>query len=92
MPQVTVDATWRMNRVEFALPHDAQHFATGHGEVLLKGSPTGDAAMLKRRPLFATPQDEIGGPITYGAMPADPVGRMLLRKFWLRRSRLLATT
>ena len=77
MPTVTVDATWRLSRVELMLPHSGMpQSIMGYGEVLLKEAAGAgpEAAILQRR----APRSDAGdGPMTYGSMPSDTVMRQI---------------
>ena len=77
MPNVTVDATWRLSRVELMLPHSLPQNIMGYGEVLLKEAAGAgpEAAIMQRR---GAPKGDAGnGPATYGSMPSDSVMRQI---------------
>jgi hypothetical protein len=67
---ITVDATWRLSRVEFNLPHSMTQTVMGYGEVLLQKAKSAgpEADILKSRST---------NPDTYGSMPGAPVNRSL---------------
>lgn len=70
---VSVDATWRMSRVEFITPYAPTGLIMGHGEVLLQepAVPTEGAGKVLRTPM-AVPTGETK---TYGVMPGGSVLR-----------------
>jgi len=72
---VTVDATWRMSRVEFSQPHSSTGSVTGYGEVLLQepAEPSPGAAILRN----GTPSPFMVEQKTYGTMPGGVVTRSI---------------
>jgi hypothetical protein len=64
MVEVTVDASWRMARVEFNTPYDPNGTVIGFGEVLLSDPTTPVSGMR-------------GNGKAYGAMPGATVTRTL---------------
>jgi len=72
---VTVDATWRMSRVEFSQPYSESGSITGYGEVLLQepAEPSPGAAILRN----GTPSPFMAEQKTYGTMPGGVVGRSI---------------
>jgi hypothetical protein len=70
MTTVTVDATWRLNRVEFNTLHGTQWDVRGNGEVLLQESDAGAPAIL------GAGVGKEGEKKTYGAMPSGSVVRL----------------
>jgi hypothetical protein len=74
MVDVTVNATWRLSRVEFNLPHSVPQGVVGYGEVLLQEAAGQEASIMRRRspnPMGGITPD----PKTYGSMPSDMVVR-----------------
>jgi len=75
MPPVTVsvEATWRMSRVEFLAPWSPTGMIQGYGEVLLQepSSPSKGADIF-HTPMMALAEE---GKKTYGTMPGAPVSR-----------------
>src|SRR4029077_13866214 len=73
---VTVDATWRLARVEFNTPYNIPGTVFGQGEVLLQepATPSPGAAMLHvRNPM---PLGDIEEPVkTYGTMRGAMITR-----------------
>ena len=67
---VTVEATWRMQRVEFVTPYSVTGIVTGYGEVLLQESTEGGGAQILRDPRMAETK-------TYGTMPAGMISRSI---------------
>jgi hypothetical protein len=74
---VTVDATWRMSRVELIAPHSPTGMVYGYGEVLLQepDKPSEGASILRtRHPLSPAPAS-IEESKTYGTMVVAPTMR-----------------
>lgn len=73
MAEVTVDATWRMSRVEFNTPYEPTGTIVGFGEVLLQApsSPSPEAASILR------PRHQGASGKTYGTMQGATVTRVL---------------
>jgi len=69
MAEVTVDATWRMSRVEFNTPYEPAGTVVGFGEVLLQ-DPTTPITGLRRRRAGSTAS-------VYTAMPGGTVTRII---------------
>lgn len=67
---VSVDAAWRLSRVEFLTPHNMPGYVSGYTEVMLTepATPSEGAEVLRSGLPFADPK-------TYGAMPGARVGR-----------------
>jgi hypothetical protein len=72
MAEVTVDATWRMSRVEFNTPYDPGGTVVGFGEVLLQEPSTPVPGVFRRA---RDGSGSVGK--TYGAMPGATVTRAL---------------
>jgi len=66
---VSVDATWRLSRVEFNTQHNTPWDVRGMGEVLLQEA-TEPAPILGRG-------TRDGEKVTYGVMPSLPVSRLI---------------
>jgi hypothetical protein len=66
---VSVDATWRLSRVEFNTRHDVPWDVRGIGEVLLQEA-TEPAPILGKG-------TRDGEKVTYGVMPSAPVSRLI---------------
>jgi hypothetical protein len=66
---VSVDATWRLSRVEFNTQHNMPWDVRGMGEVLLQEA-TESAPILGKG-------TRDGEKVTYGAMPSTPVSRLI---------------
>ena len=77
MPPVTVsvDATWRMNRVEFSAPHSPSGVVIGYGEILLEepAEPSPGGNLLRQSSMGPRSVEQK----TYGVLPATPVTRTL---------------
>jgi hypothetical protein len=77
MAEVTVDATWRLSRMEFTTPYNMPGSVRGNGEVLLResGVPSDGASVLRGQP---APLGEIEPDAkVYGTMPGATVVRSL---------------
>ena len=68
---VTVNATWRLSRVEFNTRHNTPWDVRGMGEVLLQEAEGGPGAAILGHGF------ESDGKKTYGAMPSASVTRLL---------------
>jgi hypothetical protein len=70
---LTVDATWRLSRVEFNTPYNSSGLVQGFSEVLLQEpeTPSPGAEMLRT----TTPLGETEPVKTYGTMPGKLVRR-----------------
>ena len=75
MVTVSVEASWRLSRVEFNLPHSLTQNVMGYGEVLLQEADGAgpEAAILRSRSIPFGEAD----PKTYGSMPSTMVTRAL---------------
>lgn len=75
---VTVSATWRLSRVEFALPWDSLKSVVGYGEILLGEDPGSPGpAMMKRRAVGPAPLAAAEGNGVYGTMPSTSISRSI---------------
>lgn len=72
MAEVTVDASWRMSRVEFNTPYAPGGTIVGFGEVLLQEPSTPVPGVFRGRGAGA------GAGKTYGTMPGATVTRVLV--------------
>jgi hypothetical protein len=77
MVEVTVNASWRMSRVEFNTAHNMPATVRGYGEVLLEeaGKPSEDASILRGpyQPFGEVEPDKK----TYGTMPGATITRAI---------------
>jgi hypothetical protein len=71
MAEVTVDASWRMSRVEFNTPYDPGGTIVGFGEVLLQEPTTPIPGMRRQR------GGANGSAKSYGTMQGETVTRVL---------------
>jgi hypothetical protein len=77
MAEVSVNATWRLSRLEFYTPYNVPHSVTGYGEVLLEPSAPGDVPPVFRSRPGALGEAEPPATKAYGTMPGATVARAL---------------
>lgn len=78
VPDVKVDATWRMARFEFNTPAQlSAGMVYGYSEVLMQepAVPTKGAEFMNVRSPLRLPQPKDGEKITYGSMPGAMINR-----------------